>query len=248
MQKKIAHITDTHLGDKTALDRGINPKKNLKGVLETIAANAVDELVFTGDLGEENNYEWFFKTLDKYKPGFKIVLGNHDNYGEASKYFKNYKTVGEGELYYSYEDEMCKYIFMDSSSSFISPAQLKWLKDEMATTRRIVVFIHHPVIGIPTGVDTAYPLHNRDEVAAILQQSKSVVNVFCGHYHMPDNRQQGKINQYVTPAVSFQVKKFSPTIEIESGTFGFRIITITETAIKSRLIINNYDGFIPEKF
>ena len=214
MQKRIAHITDTHLGDKTALDRNIDPRKNLIYILESLSAEAIDELVFTGDIGEEENYDWFFKTLRLYKPEFKIVLGNHDNFEEAVKHYTVHKTEGRAELYYHFEDEFYKYIFMDSSSGSISPSQLQWLSEALRTSKKIIVFIHHPILGIATGVDTEYPLHNRDEVAHVLQQSKHELTVFCGHYHMPDKRSHGKIKQYVTPAVSFQVKKFSDVLQI----------------------------------
>jgi 3',5'-cyclic-AMP phosphodiesterase len=244
MIKRIAHITDTHFNDTTALGRGIDPKQNFTAILERVAEIGVDEIVCTGDIGEPETYKWFFKKMEKYKPGFKITLGNHDDYHEAVKFFSQ-KTMGDGELYYSIEEEFFKHIFMDSASGTISDAQLNWLKDEMATLKKVIVFIHHPVLGFETGMDRIYPLKNRDEVAAILQTSNQPVNVFCGHYHMPDKRTQGKLTQYITPAVSFQVKKFSPTIEIKAGNFGFRLITLTETAVTTQLYTNNYNYFSP---
>lgn len=245
MQKKIAHITDIHLNDPTALDRDISPRENLLAVLDAIAAIGVDEIVCTGDIGETETYQWVFEKLEEYKPGYKVTLGNHDDFAEAVKYFKTYKTSGKGELYYSIEDEFYKYIYLDSSSGVISAQQLIWLQAEITTVKKIIVFIHHPIIGVATGVDTMYPLHNREDVAAILQQCKQPVHVFCGHYHMPDRRTEGRIIQHITPAVSFQVKKFSPAIDIKVNNFGFRIITMTESAVKTRLYTNNYDYFSP---
>jgi len=242
MLKRIAHITDTHLDDKSALQRGIDPRRNLIAILEAIAQDTLDEIIFTGDIGETGTYDWFFKTVEEYKLGFKIVLGNHDDFNEATKFFKIQKSEGDGELYYSSEDEFYKYIFMDSSSGTISSAQLNWLSSEITTLKKVILFIHHPVLGIATGVDTDYPLHNRDEVAQLLQASRQQVNVFCGHYHMPDKRISGKITQTITPAVSFQVKKFSPVLEVKTDNFGYRVITITELAVKDRLIIHTYNN------
>lgn len=244
MIKRIAHITDTHFNDKTALERGIDPQQNLKAILDAVAEIGVDEMVCTGDIGEKETYKWFFEKMEEYKPGFKITLGNHDDFNDAVRYFR-FNTEGDNELYYSVEEEFYKYIYMDSSSGTISDKQLNWLKDETATLKKIIVFIHHPVLGLETGMDTIYPLKNRDEAVAILQQCRQPVNVFCGHYHMPDKRSEGKVTQYITPAVSFQVKKFSPAIEIKAGNFGFRIITITETTVTTQLYTNNYDYFSP---
>lgn len=244
MIKRIAHITDTHFGDKTALERGIEPDKNFMAILEKVSEIGIDEIVCTGDIGEMETYKWFFEKMEEYKPGYKITLGNHDDYNEAVRYF-HLRTEGDNELYYAVEEEFYKYIYMDSSSGSISDKQLNWLKDEVATLKKVIVFIHHPILGFETGMDNIYPLKNRDEVVAILQQCNQQVNVFCGHYHMPDKRTQGKIIQYITPAVSFQVKKFSPTIEIKAGNFGFRLITLTETAVATQLYTNNYDYFTP---
>jgi len=242
MLKKIAHITDTHLGDKTAVERGIDPHQNFIFILEALAKEGVDEIVFTGDIGEIENYAWFFEKMEAYKPGYKIITGNHDDLPEVLKYFKHNKTAGEGELYYYSEDEFYKYIFMDSSSATISPQQLEWLSSEIKTTKRIIVFIHHPILDIGTGMDTIYPLHNRNEVAQLLMECKQPVNVFCGHYHMPDKRSSGKITQHITPAASFQVKKFSSGLEIKTQNFGYRIIILTDHSVKSELIIIDYKG------
>ncbi len=246
MLKRIAHITDTHLDDPTALERGIDPRKNLEAVLEHIADNAIDEIVFTGDIGEPQMYKWLFDKLEYHKPGFKAILGNHDELDEALKYYTNTYPAGKDGLYYAYEDDVYKYIFLDSSTSVISDSQFTWLEGEAATIKKIILFIHHPIIGFETGMDKIYPLKNRDNLNDLLQQCKQNVTIFCGHYHMPDKRTDRKITQYITPAISFQVKKDSPSIDINAASFGYRIITLTDHNVKSTLVINRYDYFSPQ--
>ena len=244
MEKRIAHITDTHLGDATAIDRGANPKKNLKKVLEHIALDKIDEIIVTGDLGNKESLPWLFEKLQDYKPGFKVILGNHDVFKDVVKYYKSTKPVAEEELYYTQEDDVYKYIFMDSSSATISKQQLGWLKEEINTLKKIIVFIHHPILGLSTGMDKVYPLKNRDKVKAILEEAKKPVTVFCGHYHMPDKRNEGKITQYITPSTAFQVSKNSQSIDINVKSFAYRIITLTDIGIKTTLVTNCYDRFI----
>lgn len=242
MQKRIAHITDSHLGDPTAISRGINPDKNLEAALKHITDNSIDELVFAGDIGYDETYARFFLMLEKYKPGFKIVPGNHDNREEVQKHYTgDYHDDG---LYHCKEDDHYKYILLDSSSHSIGKQQLAWLESEINTNKKIIVFIHHPILGFETGMDATYPLKNRDEVSALVQQCRQPVTVFCGHYHMPDKRTEGKITQYITPALSFQVAKNSPEIEIVVPYFGYRIITVSENAIRTQLVTNYYDKFI----
>lgn len=242
MQKRIAFITDSHLGDPTAISRGINPDKNLEAALKHIIDTGVDELVFGGDIGYDETYEHFFKTLEKYKPDFTITLGNHDNRDEVEKYYKaNYFDDG---LYHSKEDDHYKYISLDSSAESIGNQQLAWLENEINTTKRSIVFVHHPIISAETAMDDIYPLKNRDDVSALLQQCRQPVTVFCGHYHLPDKRKDGKITQYITPALSFQVVKNSPDIDIVVPYFGYRLITVTENTIRTQLVTNYYDKFI----
>lgn len=243
MSKIIAHITDTHLGDPTAIDRGANPRKNLKTVLEYIALDRFDDIVITGDLADKEDLAWFFKKVEDYKPGFKITLGNHDDFSNVIPFCKKIKTEGDNELYYTYEDEFYKYIYMDSSSGEISEPQLQWLSSQINTLKHIILFIHHPVLGFHTGMDTAYPLRNRDMVNDILQESRQNVTIFCGHYHMPDKRTDRKITQYITPSTAFQVKKNSHTVEINTNSFAYRIITLEENHIKTSLVTNFYDRF-----
>lgn len=243
MQKIIAHITDTHIDDPAALSRGINPRQNLGLLLEDLVHHRPDEIVLTGDIGVSGTYSWVFDRLAEYNPGFRLTLGNHDNYAEAMKFYKG-QSAGSNELYYTTEDDPYKYIYLDSSSGSLSNIQLQWLERELNTLKPIVVFIHHPILGLNTGMDLKYPLNNRDVVKALLLKCLRHVTIFCGHYHMPDKRLEGNLTQYITPAVSFQVKKIAKDIEISTPYFGYRVITFSSQGIRTQLATNAYDRFL----
>jgi len=232
--KRIAFLTDTHLGDSTPASYGINARKNLETVLEDISWQRVDSIVFGGDITESSEYKWFFSRLETACPDYKVLLGNHDDFDEAVKHF-HHPSEGEKELYYSHEDEGYQYLYLDSSATRLSAAQLAWLEKKLATDKPIVLFVHHPILGFETGMDRIYPLQGRDTINRLLQQCAKPVTVFCGHYHMPDSRTEGNITQYITPAVSFQVNKESSSIAIYNGPFGYRLITISESGITSKL-------------
>jgi len=244
MHKTIAFITDAHLGDSTPGKFGINAQQNLQKVLDDIALQNVDSLVFGGDITGTGEYAWFFSHLNNLCPDFKAVLGNHDSYTEAVKYFKQ-PSAGENELYYAFEDAHFKYLYLDSSTSKISNTQCTWFKNQVTCSKKIIVFIHHPVLGFTTGMDAIYPLKNRDAVAALLQQAPNRVYIFCGHYHMPHVRTEGNIIQYTTPATSFQVKKASQGIDIYNGAFGYRLITLTSHAVTTQLYAYQNGSFEP---
>ncbi|MES2485472.1 MAG: metallophosphoesterase [Bacteroidota bacterium] len=236
MQTTIAFITDTHLGDKTPGLFGIDARHNLQLVLNDIAQHNVESLVFGGDITETSEYEWFFNRLENFNPGFRAIMGNHDTYAEAAKYYKQ-PSADKNALYYSFEDSTYKYIYLDSSSSKIDDVQCAWFKNQISCSKKIIVFIHHPVLGFSTGMDAIYPLKNREAVEAILQQAPNEVYIFCGHYHMPDVCRRGNVTQYTTLATSFQVKKEASAIEIYSGTFGYRLITVTKHSVNTQLFL-----------
>jgi len=237
MHKVIAFITDTHLGDTHTRCEGYNPAKQLEDVLNNSTQQNATHLVFAGDITEPETYPYFFNRLHSIYPNYKAILGNHDNYNEAVEHC-HHTSASSTELYYAEEDEYYKYIYLDSSSSYISNEQLQWLEQELETFKKIVVFIHHPILAVATGMDSIYPLKNRDALRTLLHQLSNDVSIFCGHYHMPDKQQVGNIVQYITPATSFQVKKASNTIEINTDSFGYRIITLNQQGISTQLLIN----------
>lgn len=250
MPKRIAHITDTHFDDTTALGRGSNPRDNFAKVLEQIKAQGVDSIVFTGDIGHElpgfeQTYDFLFDSLNAAGLPYKAILGNHDHYDVAKQRYKG-ATDGDGELYFAYEEGGYKYIYLDSSSTRISPEQHEWLEQQVDTSLKIILFIHHPVVGLHnSGMDKIYPLNGRERITRLLQQCKHRVTVFCGHYHMIDARQNGNIIQYITPSIAFQVRKDSPSIDIYTDYFGYRIINIDDVEITTQVYINRGHGFEP---
>ncbi len=244
MYKTIIQITDTHIDDEAALKIDGNHRKKFEAILNENIIQQADELIFTGDIGTKSSYQWFFQQLDQYNLKFKIILGNHDNFQEAVKHYNITDFSDKEEMYYSHEDSQYKYIYLDSSSSSISDAQYKWLSDEIVTHKNILLFIHHPLLSVDTEVDRLYPLENREKIVGLLQQSDNKIIVFCGHYHMPDETEVGNIKQYVTPSASFQIKKDAGAVEIDTSSFGYRVIAIYPDRISTKLMMNYGDGFI----
>lgn len=241
--KTIAQITDIHLDEQFPIDQGVDARKNWQVLLEDVAARGIEEIVFTGDIGEKSANAWFFDTLKRHPSRFKVILGNHDDFSEATKYYQK-ETPGAGnELYYTCEDDHYKYLFMDSSGEKISAAQFAWLQQELNTTKKIILFIHHPVLGVDTPVDKKYPLAGREQVSTLLQQHPGEVFIFCGHYHMADEQTAGNIKQWITPAGSYQIKKQSGIIEVETDTFGYRIIRVDGTGPDTEVVSVNTDNY-----
>lgn len=227
--KQIAFVTDTHLQDPIATQYGVDAESNWQRILADLKARNITDLIFGGDIGEADSLPHFFGTLQPFN--LNLVLGNHDSYKNIKPYF-NPGIQGE-ELYYHVDNTDTRFIFMDSSAETISDSQLEWLSAQLSTDKVPVLCIHHPVLDTGTAMDKFYPLKNRDAVSAILQQSNKPVYIFCGHYHVNDERTENNITQYVTRAASFQVEKHADEVIITNNGFGYRIIELDGETVKT---------------
>lgn len=230
--KRIAFITDIHLGEQFPIDNNVNPPKNLETVLSDIENRKINEIIFGGDIGEATSHDYFFEKLKNLN--VKLILGNHDKFDKVKDHFNIDKN--KDELYYKTEDDKYQYIFLDSSSDELSKTQLEWLINELSEQKELVLFVHHPVLEIETKVDKVYPLKNREDLKLILLNFKNNVTIFCGHYHMNDEQEFKNIKQYTTQSLSFQLIKNPTEIEIDNLNFGYRIITISNENIKTEII------------
>ncbi len=234
--KQIAYVTDIHLDEPFTADCGVNARAHLEIILEDIGKRAIDELIFGGDIGEPASNVFFFGSIKRYEENLKITLGNHDKFETVIKLFKNKFLGNKAELYYSFEDPFFKHIFLDSSSGEISAPQLIWFNNELHTAKKILLFIHHPILAVPTAVDKLYPLKNRAVLKDALVKCNNEIIIFCGHYHMQDETNFQNISQFITAAASFQIKKDAEELVIENDCFGYRIININEDNISSAII------------
>jgi len=234
MQTKIAYVTDIHL-DETPEQLKVNTSKNLKTVLEDISARGIQHIIIGGDIGIPSTHEWFFDTVKDYK--IDITLGNHDSFDAIMQHYKHETSSKEHELYYSYELGAYKLLFMDSSADELSETQLAWFKNEISTSKKIVVFIHHSILAVDAEVDKRFALKNRGKVLSSLKSLKKDVVIFSGHYHFNHEHTIENIHQYITPACSFQVAKIPDELQTNAATFGYRIIDLDTDAIKTELVV-----------
>lgn len=235
MNKKIAYVTDIHLEEKFPFDMGVDTRKNWERILKDISARGVDEIIFGGDIGEKTANKWFFESLQNYT--IAVTLGNHDYYDEVIKHYNLGEVEKQTELYYSQEYDYYKFIFLDSSSGAISQAQFNWFKKELLISKNIILFIHHPILAVDVEVDKRFALKERDRIKTELLGFENDVTIFCGHYHFEDERKNGNIRQFITPASSYQVEKIPNKIKVNNNSFGYRIIQINKKEISTELIL-----------
>lgn len=235
MKESIAHITDLHLDEQFPKDHGVDPYKNWQIILNDLSERNISKIVYGGDIGEPSSNKWFFETLKDYD--LEITLGNHDTFTEVKKHYPHEIDLNIPEFHYSKENGHYKYIFLDTSSGRISKQQIEWLAHELLSTKRIILFVHHPIFSIDVEADRQFALKGREQLKLLLLESNLEIVIFCGHYHMPDHSTIGNIQQYITPASSVQIIKNSNEIILSGETFGYRVIDIGDHGIETELII-----------
>lgn len=240
MIEKIAHITDLHLDEMFPFENNLSARKRFDNVLKDIENKNITQVVCTGDIGENKGVQYFFEQL-KSKT-LSITLGNHDTFIEISKHYDSGADYYSKKIYSSTLEKYHKFIYLDSSEGIIDNKQLIWLEKELISPKPIIIFIHHPIIGLNLKVDEIGKLKNREKVTSILTEVNNEITIYCGHYHMESFLVYENITQYITPAIAFQIKKNSNTIEIDITTSGYRIIQIENNKISSKVkLLSNAD-------
>lgn len=231
--KTIAHITDVHLHEAFPLQQGIDPRNNWQRMLTYLSERGIKDVVFGGDIGAESAHSHFFESLSDFQ--LNIVLGNHD-LGELA----TISAAGKDGHYYLYEDDHYRYIVLDSSADRLYKQQVQWLKQAVRTEKKIILFVHHPILPVPCYVESKYAMKGRNSVREILFETGLDITIFCGHYHLEDERTEKNIRQMVTPAISYQMVK-SPEKVIDTSVFGGRIIHISPDKIDTEVIMFDSD-------
>lgn len=233
MIKKIAHITDLHLDEDFPFKNQTVARKRFDAILEDIAKNHISHIICTGDIGENEGIPYFFDTLKALK--LSITLGNHDSFSEIAKHYTTGANYTSKKVYSSIVMSGYKCIFLDSSEGYIDDAQLTWLKAELLTNKPIIIFLHHPLLALPLKVDEIGKLKNRQQVVAMLTNTANNISIYCGHYHMESTLTYKNITQFITPSVSYQIKKHIDSIEIDTTTSGYRIIEFHNDKLFSKV-------------
>ncbi len=246
----IAHLTDCHLGQRLVMGRDIDNDKmrydpvsgeheqHLRRVLDDILRKGIKHVVFGGDIGARDTAGGFFELLKGYPFTLSVVAGNHDTYRDIVPHWRADAEPVAGKLCYSHRDGPWTFIVLDTSDNTAGEVQRMWLKDQLADATRVALFLHHPVLDIETPIDRAgAALRDRTELKDILAAAACDISVFCGHYHMIDEAQEGHIRQFVSPATSYQIVKRAKSLQVDKTTFGYRILNVSDREIRTEAVL-----------
>ncbi|MFF8605305.1 discoidin domain-containing protein [Streptomyces sp. NPDC015346] len=123
-----------------ALAQRINPKFYL-----TMGDNQYDDALLS------DFRAYYDKTWGVFKARTRPVPGNHETYDPAGplagyKAYFGALAYPQGKPYYSYDEGNWHFLALDSNS-FDDPAQIRWLKDDLARNTKgcVAAYFHHPL-------------------------------------------------------------------------------------------------------
>ena len=239
---RIAQITDLHIGQEGENTFDIDVRANFQRILHRIRVLAPDYMVVTGDLcyrdAAPEIMDYVKAELDRLDIPYYVIAGNHDDSTMLAQHFGIRTHLHDGELYYCQVLDGFPVLFLDSARGQLSARQKAWLQEQLGKfTGPALVFMHHPPLwaDVPY-MDTNFPLQDRTEVAAILQQAPYPVSVFCGHYHIDQTVHEGSLQVHITPSGFFQIDPASAEFAVEHHRVGFRDISWEADRIRHRVI------------
>ncbi|MBN1830690.1 MAG: metallophosphoesterase [Deltaproteobacteria bacterium] len=194
--------------------------------VELMNKQKVDFLIELGDFKDQNTPPVEQKTISylqaiercfqEFKGPTYHVLGNHDVDSISKKqYLKNITNTGIStpSTYYSFDRKGIHFIVLDANfledgtdydhgnykwnETFISDAELDWLRKDLAGTDLPCIVFSHQQLGGMGMTD----IQNAETVRTILQESDKVLAGFDGHNHNGGHNKIEGIHYYTLKAM-----------------------------------------------
>jgi Icc protein len=240
---RILHLSDTHVTGSGFDADGVDALAALDQILRDCRHLAdLDVVVVTGDIADDGSAEGCALVRDRVgrfasargiphvyatgnhdrRPGFTAALGT----GHVDA-----QGADAGHLLHGLDDERAAVSMIDglrvitldslvpgSVHGVVSHAQLDALGELLRdpAPAGTIVGLHHPPIHTPTApwmIEAG--LHNRDELAALLEGT-DVVAVLCGHFHLQLTGRLGGTTVWATPGVVTRIDLTAPSHRVRA--------------------------------
>jgi len=163
-------------------------------------------------------------SLDRLKPRYFAVPGNHDVAMQPDNPFGNYRSV-LGDPHWVHEDGGWAFIGFNScelalSDVTVSPEEVAWLKEQAARVdakRPIAIFCHHPL----NPNTRQYRIRNADDILAVFA-GRALKLAAAGHWHGNQVEEQEGVLFTTTACCSTTRNNFDGTSEK-----GYRLFHLT---------------------
>jgi hypothetical protein len=205
----------------------------------SLVVNLGDLIYGYGPFSKEKQWDKYQAVIRAIQPPYYQVPGNHDTHSrEARRIYE--RRFGRGYRSFDYQD--CHFLLLDNSENgrwgYLGPAQLEWLKADLAQARarQVFVFMHFPVWE-PERVTPEYYSFWSQTLHPLFKQSR-VQAVFGGHYHSyGPTREFDGIRYFITGGGGAELRPEYRTsggehhfvrVSVTGDTFDVRVMTARE--------------------
>jgi Icc protein len=262
---RFVHLTDTHImaGGKwrpRAGDFEFDTEASLRRVVDAVRAldPAPAFAVFGGDLASpdllhrdrvlspseyEPSYRLFAEIVAKLPCPTYFLVGNHDDRTAFNRVLRGGVATSDAPCHFSFDHGGYHFIALDSqepgqTGGFLDGDQLTWLRHDLVQhrDRPTIVFVHHHPWSLGLAWLDDLKLRNGAELMATLDEHPNVQWVICGHVHLDQAVQRGRLTMLTTPSTCIQFSKVSPLAKAFPGPAAFRIVDVSTGGLSTLVL------------
>jgi len=256
----LLHLSDTHLmPGSDPLYGSVDADGNLRRLAEGFekSGSRPEAIIFTGDLADKGDLAAYEKLRDIVEPfaarlGAEIIwcMGNHDDRDAFRRGLLD-EDGGYTPIDRVHDVNGLRVIVLDSSvpgfhHGEISPEQLDWLADVLATPapHGTILALHHPPIPAVLDLATTVELRDQQRLAEVLRGS-DVRSILAGHLHYSTAATFAGIPVSVASATCYSQDL---SVEVggtraQNGATSFNLVHVyDETVVHSVAPIGAYDA------
>lgn len=195
--KKIIQITDPHICPKGESILGIDPAERFRTLIASVNGNHNDaeHCIITGDLtdkGDIGSYRYFHELVSALTIPCRFLLGNHDRRDNFRYVFPTSPVDSAGYIQDVVELAEFVCLHLDTldedypAQGVLCVDRMMWLASQLDRfkARRIVLFMHHPLLSIGMPWFDQMLVANGQAVADLINSKGNVVHIVFGHVHV----------------------------------------------------------------
>jgi Icc protein len=257
---RVVHFTDTHvMAGGVWPPAGVDTAATLRRVIDVI--NALDpapafavvggdlvspDLLAPGRALPSGDYEPSYRTLRELLAGLRcpahLLIGNHDDRPAFHRVMGTGAAPDQAQRW-SFTHGGYHFVGLDShvpgrAGGELGPAQLDWLDAELGARAGMpaLVFVHHHPWPLGLAWMDSMPLQDGAALLAVLERHPGARWVVCGHVHLDQSVQRGRITMLTTPSTCFQVSKLAQGRRLLPGPPGLRLLDLSPAGLSTRVL------------
>ncbi len=227
---RIAHITDTHLGehaDFALLD--METDLSLEYVLQSIeqCTPAPDVILVTGDIADHGSraaYESLQSKLARFPQPKLWINGNHDAVDSMRSVVGFGSELARRACIGEWQIIMLDTTMRGAVGGVIASSELEFLRDclQQQPHKFSIVCLHHQPVPIGCRWLDAQKIANADEFLALLNDFSGVRGVLWGHVHQRFEQQRDAVLLMSTPSTCVQFAPGNDEFKVDDKAPGYR--------------------------